>query len=60
MNVSNPETKGGARLSDLAAEMERATGILPSVASVALSVHTTMRVGGPADLYAQARDVAHL
>jgi UDP-N-acetylmuramate dehydrogenase len=60
MNVSNPETKGDARLSDLAAEMERATGILPSVASAALSVHTTMRVGGPADLYAPARDVAHL
>ena len=60
MNVSDPEAKGDARLSDLAAEMERATGILPSVASVPLSIHTTMRVGGPADLYAPARDVSHL
>ena len=60
MNVSHPEAGSHSRLNDVADEMELATGIRPSVASVPLSAHTTMRVGGPADLYALVRDTAQL
>jgi UDP-N-acetylmuramate dehydrogenase len=60
MNVTDPEARSDSRLNDLAADMERATGVRASVSSELLRVHTTMRVGGPADLYASARDTAHL
>jgi UDP-N-acetylmuramate dehydrogenase len=60
MNVTDPETRRDSGLNDLAAEMERATGIRASVSSEFLRVHTTMRVGGPADLYAPAREAAQL
>ena len=43
----------------LAVELERATGIHPRVGE-RLAVHTTMRVGGAADLVAVATDVAAL
>jgi UDP-N-acetylmuramate dehydrogenase len=47
------------RLMALAADMELATGIRPRVGE-RLADHTTMRVGGPADLVAPAPDVAAL
>ncbi len=54
------DSAADSRLAALAVEMERATGVSPSVAHVPLHAHTTMRVGGVADLWATARDVATL
>ena len=53
---------GGARDAAalaLAVELQRATGIHPRVGE-RVALHTTMRVGGPADLVAVATDVATL
>jgi UDP-N-acetylmuramate dehydrogenase len=43
----------------LAADLQQATGVCPLIAEP-LADHTTMRVGGPADLVAGATDVAAL
>jgi UDP-N-acetylmuramate dehydrogenase len=47
------------RLVNLAADLQQATGVCPLIAEP-LADHTTMRVGGPADLVAVATDVAEL
>ncbi len=47
------------RLVTLAADLQQATGVCPRIAEP-LADHTTMRVGGPADLVAGATDVAAL
>ncbi len=47
------------RLVTLAADLQQATGVCPLIAEP-LADHTTMRVGGPADLVAGATDVAAL
>jgi UDP-N-acetylmuramate dehydrogenase len=47
------------RLVTLAADLQQATGVCPLIAEP-LADHTTMRVGGPADLVAVATDIAAL
>jgi UDP-N-acetylmuramate dehydrogenase len=56
---AQPSPVPGRTVADLAADLEKATGVHPLVTEP-LADHTTMRVGGPADLVAVATDVAAL